>query len=220
MISSNEIEAYPCSWPVGRPRTPANRRERARFNQKIREYSSTAGAGSWLRTSKLTIAVAIRRVRDELTQLGATDVVISTNVRTQSNGLPYSNVREPEDSAVAIYFRLRGKVRCLPCDHWDRVADNLAAIAAHIHALRGIERWAVGDIEQAWEGYKALPALGLRPPWWQVLGFQDTPAFFQAVEEKRRTRLLECHPDKGGSANQAAEINAAFDEAKAYFGKG
>lgn len=215
----NEIEAFPLSWPVGRPRTPANKRERAKFRYETSQFSALLERE--IRSSgKLTVAVALKRLRKELSMLGAADVVISTNVHTREDGLPYSSAREPDDPAAAVYFRLRGKVRCLPCDHWDRVADNLAAIAAHIHALRGIERWAVGDVEQAWEGYKALPAMGSRTPWWKVLGFQDTPAFFAAVEEKRRTRLLECHPDRGGNANQAAEINAAYDEAKAYFGKG
>jgi len=36
------------------------------------------------------------------------------------------------------------------------VSDNIAAIAAHIEALRAQERYGVGTIEQAFAGYSAL----------------------------------------------------------------
>lgn len=211
-----DIEAFPCSWPVGRPRTPAAKRERAKFSYETTSYSEWAKRDV-RSNNKLTIYVGLKRVRKALNLLGATDVVISTNMPTRQDGLPYSNAREPDDPAVAVYFRLQGKVRCLPSDHWDRVADNLGAIAAHINAMRGIDRWHVGDLEQAWAGYLALPPVGAPKPWWELLGFKQPPVEFEHVKSAFRWRIAACHPDTGGSANQAAELNAAFDQAKTYY---
>ena len=57
-----------------------------------------------------------------------------------------------------MYFKLdsvpEGLV--LACDRWLRVEDNIAAVAAHIGALRGIDRWGVGSVRQAFAGYKRL----------------------------------------------------------------
>jgi hypothetical protein len=59
-----------------------------------------------------------------------------------------------------VYFKLHGKDRVLACDKWDRVADNIAAIAAHIDAIRRQDRYGVGTIDQAFAGYSALPPPG------------------------------------------------------------
>jgi len=150
--------------------------------------------------------------------LGATGLVISTNIPTRKDGLPFSNAREPDDRGVAVYFMLdSNQPHCLACDKWDRVADNLAAIAAHIDAIRGQARWGVGDLAQAFAGYKQLTAMGARKPWWTLLGFVQPPAVLADVETKWKLMIARCHPDAGGNANQAAEINAAFTEAKKFY---
>ena len=69
--------------------------------------------------------------------LGAQRIVISTNAELRQDGFPYSNRRAPEDVGVAVYFTLEGRPYVLPCDKWERVADNLAAIAKHVEAKRG-----------------------------------------------------------------------------------
>jgi len=150
--------------------------------------------------------------------LGATGLVISTNIPTRKDGLPFSNVREPEDRGVAVYFMLDGnQPHCLACDKWDRVADNLAAIAAHIDAIRGQARWGVGDLAQAFAGYKQLPAAEARKSWWTLLGFKEPPTTLEVAEAKWKTLIARYHPDVGGNANQAAEINAAFTEAEKFY---
>jgi hypothetical protein len=214
MIADIGIASCPLAWPVGRPRRPASEREVARFGHEIREESSN-GQSSWTRKKPLTIAVALDRLHAELGRRGAVDAVISTNVPTRLDGLPYSGAREPDDPAVAVYFRWHGELHCLPCDKWTRVADNLAAVAAHLDALRRIERYAVGDIAQAFAGYKALPAAGAKHPWWEMLGFENPPSYKDA-KDKARELLRDLHPDRGGNHVQAAEINAALDEAELY----
>ena len=122
----------------------------------------------------LTVSQALQRLRIELERLGATDCVTSTNVELTRYGTPYSGRKPPEDIGVAVYFKL-GAPRVLACDAFDTVADNIAAIAAHIDCLRGIERYGVGTIEQAFTGYTALPPPGAdnRAPWRKVFGFEN-----------------------------------------------
>ncbi len=41
----------------------------------------------------------------------------------------------------------------LACDKWDDAAHNVWALVLHVKALRGLERWGVGSVEQAFAGY-------------------------------------------------------------------
>jgi hypothetical protein len=197
--------SYPLHWPTGWPRAKA--RTGALFRRG---------------TSRLTIADAVARVLRELGRLGVRDPVISSNVRPTLAGVPASsNGAAPADPGVAVYFRLgkTGDQKVLACDKWDRLADNIAAVAAHVEALRGQERWGVGTLAQAFAGYKALPAVEARKPWWEILGVKPQ-ASMNEIEVRRLFLLERHHPDRGGNANVAAEVNAAFDEAMAERGAG
>lgn len=193
--------AYPLAWPVGRERTPRYRITRARF-----------GTGVGVTRRALTVYAGIARLVPELERLGAKNIVVSTNVETRkSDGLPRSDRAEPADRGVAVYFSMKGEPHCLACDRWDRVADNLAAIAAHVEAIRGQLRWGVGDVRAAFAGFKALPAADAIKPWWQVLGFREAPTSADVLKAKFRELATLHHPDRGGNGNQMAEINAAYE---------
>jgi hypothetical protein len=201
-------DAYPLTWPLGRPRTPAGARTRAKFGRRRQ-----SAHGNWTVRDALTIPQALERVREELRLFGAEQVVISTNVELRIDGLPRGDRRDPTDPGVAVYFRLNNQPRVISCDGWDRVADNLAAIAATIDAKRGEMRWKTGTADQAFAGYAALPPLEPKKPWFEILGFKEGQALpADVIESRRRSLLLQHHPDRGGSASLAAEINAAADE--------
>jgi hypothetical protein len=191
-MSTAPEEAFPLTWPVGWPR--ARRAEQARF-------------GVW------TLYKARSFLQHELRLLGATGVVLSSNIPLRQDGLPYSNVTEPRDHGVAVYFRIKGEPRVLAADRWDKCSHNFVALAKHVEAMRGQLRWGVGTLEQAFGGYKALPAMGASKPWWEILGVEPT-AKLPDVEAKRMSLLRRHHPDVGGNPNQAAEINAAYDQAR------
>ena len=89
----------------------------------------------------------------------------------------------------------------------------MAALAAHVDAVRGQIRWGVGTLEQAFGGYKALPAMDQRRTWWQILKVSEGASLGQ-IEDARNELLMKHHPDRGGHGNEAAEINAAYDEAR------
>lgn len=190
--------AYPLAWPTGWPR--ARHRQRATFGTTARSYRGVKSA--------LTVADARDRLSEQLDRLNARYVTLSTNVELRLDGMPRSGQPEPRDTGVACYFQLSGRDTVLACDKWDRVADNIAAIAKHIDALRGMDRWGVGSVEQAFAGYQALPA---PEQWWQVLGVSQA-ATEQQIRDAWRNLARTSHPDAGGSNAAMARLNAARDQ--------
>jgi hypothetical protein len=188
------------NWPVGRPQTPLTQRQASRFREN--------GA------QPVTLDQATLRLRQILNRMKAENSVVTFN--------PTYYGKEPRDTGVAVYFVRKGVSHCMPCDKWNRVADNMAAIAAHLMAIHGMSRWGVGDMDQAFAGYKALPAMGSVNPWWVILGFKAPPIGPVALSEVQRIyleRISKAHPDLGGNETQAAEINVAMREAREFYQK-
>ena len=179
-------EAYPLQWPHGRPRTSYP--ERSRFGTR-------------------TVDAATKELFAEVRRLGADTPVLSTNIKLRLDGWPYSNQSPPADKGVAVYFTYKKQAMCFACDRWDRVQDNIYAIAMTIGALRGIERWGSGSmVEQAFTGFVALPApkdhhaiLGVRPG-----------ATEDEIDAAYRQKAKAAHPDsEGGSVEAMQELNEA-----------
>lgn len=189
------VSAYPLQWPTGWPR--ASYRHRAPFG--------TAARSRYGWKEQLTVADARSRLQNQVDLLGARNVTLSTNIELRVDGLPRSGVPEPTDVGAALYFTLNGKQTVLACDKWDRVADNIAAIAKHIEALRGIDRWGVGTATQAFAGYQMLEA---PEQWWQVLGV-DQNASRDEIQRAYREKARTAHPDAGGSDAAMSRLNAA-----------
>jgi hypothetical protein len=203
-------EAYPLFWPQGWRRTPAHERKRAKFSRSERQYSSEPGGSSWTRKKDLTIADGTERVLHVLNQMGYNkSVVISSNLMLRNDGLPRSGQREPDDPGVAVFWGNGNSARCIAVDQYERVADNLAAIAATLEAMRAIERHGGAAIlERAFTGFTALPAP--EQPW-QTLGLDTSNPTPDQVDDAYRRLAMKHHPDRGGDASEMARINAARD---------
>jgi hypothetical protein len=215
----SEATAYPLYWPAGWKR--ATSRSRADFGK---EKTSTHGSGdtSWTVKSKekLTVSEGCGRVLATLRRMGVPDynTIVSTNVRTRLDGLPYSNQAEPSDPGVAVYWKKNGKRQCMAVDRYNRVADNLAAIAATLEAMRAIERHGGAEIlERAFLGFQSLPPpmQGGRP-WQEVLGYSEHDAglTLKEAEDKYRCLAKNCHPDNGGDSDKMSELNEAIRQAR------
>lgn len=201
------IPRYPLAWPAGWMRTPARKRTRADFKQTKTDLTEQ---GQVKRSIAVSVFVATQRLERQLEMLGGQDPVLSTNVQLRLDGRPRSE-GEPADTGVACYFRFKGRATVLACDRYLRVADNIAAIAAHIDALRRIERYGVGTIEQALAGYKALPA-DSAADWRQVFGFAANEVVSaETVNRVFKQRASGAHPDKGGTDEGMAHLNRARD---------
>lgn len=214
---NEKAQRYPLAWPMNWKRTPPRERRRADFKRTIKNTREVIRDGvrrleTARRTASLTIAAALDRLEGELRRLGADDdVILSTNVPVGVRGMPLSVDREPADPGVAVYITLHRKPLVFACDKWDRVADNLAAVAQHIDALRRIERYGVGKLDQAFQGYAALPPAA--EDWREVLGVGEYATLEQvdaAFLEKAKT----AHPDVGGTHDEMARLTAARDFAR------
>jgi DnaJ domain len=189
----SEVTAYPLTFPAFQPRT--RNRVRSRFDT--------------------TFGKARDELFRELKRLGATGVILSTNVQLRQDGIPYANRSEPVDPGVAVYFNWDGQPYCLACDRWDRVKDNIRAICLHIEALRGQERWGAGSLKQAFEGYKRLPATVQSETWYRVLGVAPG-ADADEVQAAYRQLAKQYHPDNSETGDRAKfeQINAAYEQSK------
>lgn len=192
-------EAYPLQWPEGWPRTRPNWRESdKRFDGRV--YGLVPG-----------------RARDqlvaELDRLGATSVVVSTNVELRKDGLPYAQARRVEDPGVAVYFVLKKRPMVMAVDRYESVAGNMRSLTLAIEAMRQLERHGGGTMmERAFTGFAAIAPPDWKKPWREVFGVKadwrgDLTALYR---EKARNR----HPDAGGSDNLMAELNVAYEEAR------
>lgn len=200
-------QAYPLQWPAGRPRTRS--RKRAQFGKSV-----PSGHG-WSNKKELSVADAVDRLQDEIDRLGLREYVLSTNLALRLDGLPRSDQRAPDDPGVCLYFTMKGKPHALPCDTYDRVADNIAAIAKHIEATRAIERYGVSTVAEMFTGFAALPPpMQPQRPWRKVLRWPESERpTREGIQRVYRALAGEAHPDRGGNAGAMAELNAARDEA-------
>lgn len=203
------VDRYPLTWPVGSPRTPKDKRKPDQFRGPDKR--------------PIEIDRALRRVVDELDRLGIDKgtAVLSSNVPVGLAGLAGSTPTD-NDPGVAIYFTHKGKPIVFACDTYTRVAGNIAAIGNHIEAIRAIERYGVGRLEQILVGFQRL--LSGKRSWFDVLGVPgDAPRNDQswaAIEDKFKKLAKKYHPDvHKDSDGMMVEINEAFQAAKQEFGR-
>lgn len=189
----------------------------------MKRWSNDAGGHSYRVRKDLSVSLATARLFAEIKgfsrigrpwRIDPTQVVISTNIRVKRDGLPYSGEREPEDSGVAVYFKLDEVQYCFPCDKWDRVADNIAAIASHLAAMRGMERWGVGESHDVFTGFKALPE-SVTLNCWEELGMKPSKEQ-ELIKRNFRLKSFKAHPDHGGTQDSFTRLQAAYEQALLY----
>ncbi len=204
----SDPQRFPLTWPAGWARTRPEARRRASFGKRVSRTAS-----GYRSLEPLEVGDGLSRLMGELSRLGARGVVVSTNLAYRADGMPYARQSKVlDDPGVAVYFQLKGRPHALACDRWTSVADNMAAIAGHVEALRAVDRYGVGSLEQAFAGYRALPAQA--SAWWTVLGFDERPTDLATVERRHQVLTRQHHPDLGGSSTTMAKINAARDAAR------
>jgi hypothetical protein len=195
---------FPLQWPEGWKRTASYQRKSATFKTRGRD---------------LTVFDGVERVLEELDRLGVRqdDVIVSTNVRTRLDGLPRSGEAKPSDPGVCVYWQKNSKepMRCMAVDRYTEVADNLAAIAATLEAMRAIERHGGAAIlDRAFTGFTALPAPAAgKRDWWVVLDCSPNSGR-EIIDHSYKRLASRYHPDKdGGDPAKMAELNVARAEA-------
>ena len=197
--------AHPLAWPQDRPRTPPHRRKPALWRHQV---------------GRVTFDLALGRLREQVNAITANgqnwrvlEQTLSTGYELRADGRPRRDRGVPADPRAAFFFELDRQPHVLACDRWDKVADNIAAVAAHIEALRGQERWGVADLKQAFAGHAALPPPAAEEPWWQVLGVPPSASPTE-IDAAWRDKMRAAHPDAGGSDAEVHRLNQAREEGR------
>lgn len=198
---------HPLRWPLSRPRSKTL--EKARFAQ----------------TRKL--GAALSELGLELLRLEAIDWQITTNLyfgafAKLTERLFPEAVRkavakvQPTDPGVAVYFTVKGKDYCLCCDKYNRVEDNVWAIALHISAVRALERYGVGTRFENLGGYQLKAgSTAAQMSWPGILGV-ELPTTKEVVMQRYRDLVKFKHPDAGGSHEEFVLLQRAMEEAIKY----
>lgn len=209
MSASDDIDAYPLSWPTGWVTTPASLRQHSRFSTRGR-----AEGQSFQRTRELTFAEAKTRLFDELRRLEATGITLSTNVKPSRSGAILARDVEKRlaEPGAAVYFTLKRQSRCLACDRYATLAGNLAAIAAHIAALRAIDRYGIGTVDQAFAGY--APRLQAASVDWHIVLGVPPSATLERAETAFTALARTAHPDAGGTHEAMSRLTEAISYAR------
>ena len=174
--------AYPLAWPPHIPR--AKHREKGSF--------------------KTELPAALRNVQNALRLFAQdsgkpmSDLVLSSNVTLGDN--------RPQDPGVAAWFTWDGLTVAIPVDRYDTVAANLQAIFHVVEARRvELRHGTLSLVRATLQGFIALP--GAKAPW-QVLGVAEN-ASAEQINDAYRKKMVQHHPDKGGSQDEAAALGEA-----------
>lgn len=197
--------AFPLEWPTGRKRLD-----------------------SWCRKASRFRDLGFAKCRDDLLRsckkFGAKNVVLSTEVALRLDGLPYANMRAPNDPGVALYFDLQKYTNnkmttrhfALACDTYRKVEENLRALVHTIEAMNQIERHGSAELlEQAMSGFAALDAP--REGWRKVLGV-GTAVTYPEAKLAYRQLVAKHHPDVGGDPLKMEALNLALADAERELG--
>lgn len=209
---SDPIQAYPLQWPAGWPRKQPHQRTVAKFRKGAGGWVGAEGERRYQSAQRVSLSEGIRRVKRELRAFGVPEhsIVISSDLQLRIDGQPYAaQATSKLDPGIAVYWQEGKRRRCIAIDRYDRLADNLAAIAATLDAMRAIERHGGAEIlDRAFTGFIALPA---PEQWFTILGVSAN-ATREQIDTAYRRLAATHHPDRGGDGREMARINAARDE--------
>lgn len=197
-MKNTAVKSFPLQWPPG-------------WNRTQHRKSSTY---------RVTTDAAITHLLGALRLMGGTDIVISSNVPTRSDGQMYRGDHTEKrlvDPGVAVYWMIRDArgdrvPRALALDPWHTVRENVHALGIAIDCFRALKRCGADEIQdRSMQGFALLPEVSGDDPW-TVLGLKRTATREQINDRLRELSRTE-HPDRGGSAARFAQITRAAREA-------
>lgn len=213
---------FPLSWPEGVART----KHRGRSAFDLGRGFNAARDGALYQLDLMR---------------GVSHVVITSNLPTNTRGLPHSSSQgHIADPGIAVWWVRKGKEHVIACDRWLSTTENMRAIEKSLEALRGLDRWGANEIvDRAFAGFAALPPpsgpeitpSAPKPPrtWREVFSIdpaierglgayqKGSPAaadLFAIVKRRHRELIRGAHPDVGGSTDEATALNEALAAAE------
>lgn len=181
---------YPLKWNNRIPRT-------------TRPKSSAFGSRS--------VSFAGIELERELSLLGGTQVVITSNLKTKIGGGFYAQQGRIEDAGICVYLSFNGKSKCFACDKWDLPQDNIWALKLNVSAIRGMERWGGSNfMDGLFSGFASLPDPNN--------ALHTAPDYFLSCQNQEQTKLKyrelvkKMHPDVGGSTQEFQELKRQYEQ--------
>lgn len=202
---SAEPTRYPLAWPAHRPRRKASARVRGQFGELVDDSSR--------KSKPVSLATACARLEDQVGRLGGIYPLLSSNVELRMDGRPRADRGMPTDPGVCLYFHLKGAPYAMACDTYTEVAQNIAAIASHLEAMRRIERYGVATATETLQAFQALPPPPRevpRTPWWEVFGVSPETLDPEVIQAIYRVKARQA-----GTEPALLELNLAREEALA-----
>jgi hypothetical protein len=201
---------YPLQWPDGWPRTPEHHIQDGRSRFARGRDRKTYNRIYW------TFSEARDRLTKELEQLGAKQIVVSSNFKLNRYQVASASEtgKRPDDQGIAVYFLLNGEQLAMARDAFSRAEENMRSLTLAVEAMRQLDRHGGSTMmRRAFQGFAALA-----PPktCWQILGFKNPEKNVANIQQRFRERAMETHPDKGGEAIDMAALVKARDEAIAW----
>lgn len=193
--------AYPLHWPDDLERT------RESISGRFKQTNENGFK------REISITVAYLRIAEVMRKLGIADgfYVVSTNIELRLDGKPRSNPGKIADHGATVWWLDNGELFFMANDQYDRVADNMCAIAATLEAFRTIARHGgYNTMKRAFKGFTPLPA-PTEPQWWQVLEVAEN-ASFEMVEQGYKRKRSKAHPDNGGNAELFNSVELAWQQ--------
>lgn len=194
------------------------RREVANFRSPSYTDPDT---GRWVPAARTKIGKTMRELATEFEQIKATNPrlqVAVTRDQITLDGRLYARAQPWHPGVILVFDSPRGEQR-YPSDHYSHWEDNLRAIVLTLNAMRGIERWGVGDVRGSYlaiESARAMPStpFGHEPASvlrWLTEFLQAEPGGHVPTEARAMIRLAQrtTHPDHGGDAEQFRLVNLA-----------
>ena len=167
-------------------------------------------------TSSFTVTQAVARdeMLRELGLLGASSVVITTNLPVNKQGQVVTRMKATGSEGVAVYFSRRGNEYVIACDRFNDVWDNMRAVGLSVEAIRRLERYGTRQLlEKALGGLLALPPAPATRSWWQVLGLPAAEVAEEVIKAAYRTLAKRYHPEgTEPDADKFREVHQAYEE--------
>lgn len=216
---AKQPQRYPLAWPAHRPRRRADQRIRGQFSETVNKET-----GKKSRT--ITMSTAADRLEAEIERMGGVYPILSSNVELRMDGRPRADRAAPADPGVCVYFAIKSTPYAMACDTYTEVAQNIAALANHIEALRRIERYGVATAAEMLHDFQALPApdhkLPQRKPWRFLLGLSDSwppdglhmDTVRDTITRHYRAEAIKSQHDQGALADLNIARDAALQEFK------
>lgn len=192
-MKTTDTQAFPLSWPPGWPRHKGPQDSDQRFKGPTFQWDRV-----------------YRGLKEELTRIGATNIVVSTNQPLRGDGMPYAQQRNIHDVGVAVYFVRGGRQLVMAQDRFWSIVGNMRSLTMAIEGLRQMERHGGATMmERAFDGF-----LAIAPPedCWAILGLSHIPRINigdATIQNYFRAKAREMH----GTGADMDRLVKARDEA-------